>query len=66
MDITIPDRRDGIMNRIPCGRCNKVYIGKTGRPVGEKILEHRRDDRHMQTDNSATAEHSYDADHLPN
>ena len=52
--------------RIPCGSCNKVYIGETGRPVGERILEYCRDVRLMQTDNSATAEHTYDADHLPN
>ena len=65
-DPLIPDRRDGIVHRIPCGSCNEVYIGETGRPVGERILEHRTDVRLMQTDNSAIVEHTYDADHLPN
>ena len=51
---------------IPCGSCNKVYTGETGRPVGERILEHRRDVRLILTDNSAIGEHIYDADHLPN
>ena len=66
MDSPIPDRCDGIVYRIPCGSCNKVYIGETGRPVGEGILEHCRDVRLMRTDNSAIAEHTYDAEHLPN
>ena len=54
------------MYRIPWGCCNKVYIGETGRPVGERILEHRRDVRLKRTDNSAIAEHTYDAHHPQN
>ena len=61
-----PDTRDRIMQRIPCGSCNKEYIRETDRPVREIILEHRSDVRLMRTDNSAIAEHTYDADHLPN
>ena len=62
----IPDSHDGIVYRIPCGSCNKVYIGEKGRPCGELILEHRRDVRLMRTDNFTIAEHTYDAYHLPN
>ena len=65
-DPIIPDRRDRIVYRIPIRSCSKVYIGETGRPVGEGILEHRRDVRLMRTENSAIAEHTYNADHLPN
>ena len=63
---SIPDRHDRIVYRIPCRSCNKVYIGETGRPVGERILEHHRDVRLMQTDNSAITEHTNEADHLSN
>ena len=62
----IPDRIEGIVYGIPYGSRNKVYIWETGRPVGERILEHRRDFRPMRPDNSSIAEHTYDADHLPN
>ena len=65
-DPALPDRRDGVVYKIPCGNCDKVYIGETGRPVGERMLEHRRDVRLMRTDGSAVAEHAYDADHPPN
>ena len=54
------------MYRIPCTSCGKVYIEETGRPIGERILEHSRGVRLMQPDNSAIVEHTYDADHLPN
>ena len=61
----IPDRRDGIVYGIPCKICNEVYIGETGIPVGERIQEQHRDVRLMQIDHLAIAEHTYDADHLP-
>ena len=65
-DPALPDRRDGVVYKIPCGTCDKVYIGETGRPVGERMLEHRRDVRLRRTDNSAVAEHAWDSDHPPN
>ena len=42
-----------------------MYIGEAVRQVGERILEHCRDVRFMWTDNSAIADDTYDADHLP-
>ena len=65
-DPALPDRRDGVVYRVPCGTCDKVYIGETGRPVGERMLEHRRDVRLRRTDSSAVAEHAWDSDHPPN
>ncbi|XP_071476058.1 uncharacterized protein [Diadema antillarum] len=32
-DPVLPDRRDGVVYKIPCSTCDKVYIGETGRPV---------------------------------
>nr|XP_054766797.1 uncharacterized protein LOC129273954 [Lytechinus pictus] len=65
-DRPIPDRRDGVVYKIPCSTCDKVYIGETGRPVGERMKEHRRDVRLRRTDSSAVAEHAWDSDHPPN
>ena len=65
-DPPFTDRSDGIVYGIPSGSCNEVYIGGTGRPVGERILIDRRDVRLMRTENSAITEHTYDVDHLPN
>ena len=30
-------------NKIPCGSCEKVYIGEIGRKLGIRIKEHQRD-----------------------
>ena len=30
----------GAVYRIPCGRCDKVYIGETKRSIDEKLKEH--------------------------
>ncbi|XP_022083858.1 uncharacterized protein LOC110975582 [Acanthaster planci] len=32
-DLIPPGRRGGVVYKIPCGDCGKVYIGETGRPV---------------------------------
>ena len=47
-------------------KCVGMESGEPGRSVGERILEHCKHIRLIWTDNSAMAEHTYDADHLPN
>ena len=64
-DPVLPDRRDGVVYKIPCSTCDKVYIGETGRPVGERMREHRRDVQYRRTDSSAVAEHAWNAEHHP-
>ena len=49
-----------------CNDCNQVYIGETGRPIGERIKEHQRDVRLSRVDGSAVAEHAWGAGHHPN
>ena len=61
-----PERRGGVVYKIPCGQCSKVYIGETGRPIGERIKEHQRDVRLGRVDGSAVAEHALEAGHHPN
>ena len=61
-----PGRRGGVVYEIPCGECDQVYIGETGRPIGERIKEHQRDVRLSCVDRSAVAEHAWGAGHRPN
>ncbi|XP_022104795.1 uncharacterized protein LOC110986850 [Acanthaster planci] len=58
----IPPRRRGVVYRIPCGDCDKVYVGKTGRPVDERIKEHQCDVRLSRVDSSAVAVQCVDQD----
>ena len=58
-------RRDGVVYRIPCGECDAVYIGETGRPVQERMKEHERDVRLARCQTSAVAEHANATTHGP-
>ena len=33
----------GVVYKIPCSQCEKVYIGETGRQLGTRITEHRKE-----------------------
>ena len=33
----------GVVDKIPCSQCEKVYIGETGRQLGTRITEHRKE-----------------------
>ena len=35
-------QRSGVVYRIPCGTCTKVYIGQTSRTLEHQLKEHRR------------------------
>ena len=60
-----PGRRDGVVYRIPCGECDAVYIGETGRPVQERMKKHERDVRLARCQTSAVAEHANTTRHGP-
>ena len=60
-----PGRRDGVVYRIPCGECDAVYIGETGRPVQRRMKEHERDVRLARCQTSAVAEHANATGHGP-
>ena len=45
---------------IPCGGCNKVYVGETKRSVGERIKEHNAK---IANNLSAVAEHHQNTGH---
>ncbi|XP_022104630.1 uncharacterized protein LOC110986762 [Acanthaster planci] len=61
-----PGRHGGVVYRIPCGDCDKVYVGETGRPVGKRIKEHQCDMRLSCVDSSAVAKHTWGVGHHHN
>ena len=36
-------KADGVVYKIPCKRCEEVYIGETGRQFGVRLTEHRKE-----------------------
>ena len=63
-DTVDPAKQDGVVYKIPC-ECSKVYIGKTGRSMHERIKEHDRDIRLARTQSSAVSQHSNATGHYP-
>ena len=33
--------KKGVIYEVPCGECNHVYIGKTGRTLRKRLTEHK-------------------------
>ena len=63
-DAVDPAKQDGVVYRIPC-ECCKVYIGKTGRPMQDRIEEHDRHIRLTRTQNFSVSEHAHNTGHYP-
>ena len=61
-DRTKVEDQTGVVYRIPCGGCNKVYVGETKRSVGESIKEHTAK---VANNPSAVAEHHQKTGHEP-
>ena len=51
-------QRTGVVYRIPCSSCDKVYIGQTGRTLDHRLKEHRRALTSGNVQQSAVAEHA--------
>jgi len=32
-----------VVYKIPCKNCERVYVGETGRPLGARVKEHRKE-----------------------
>ena len=57
--------QDSVVYRIPCGACNKCYIGETYRGAAKRVDEHKRDLRYHRETN-AIVQHADKEGHLPN
>ena len=56
---------NSVVYKIPCGSCDKSYIGETGRGMQTRLKEHKRDLRNNM-DYSAFVVHAEQSHHLPN
>ena len=65
-DRTPLQQRAGLVYRIPCGTCSKVYIGQMGRTLEHRLKEHKRALTSGNTVQSAVAEHAVDQMHVIN
>ena len=54
-----------VVYRVPCGMCEKAYIGETGRGLNTRLKEHKRDLRNYN-EYSAFVAHADETGHLPN
>ena len=52
------DDEPGAVYRIPCGDCDRIYIGETGRQATVRFKEHESYVRNGRFDMSAAAEHA--------
>ena len=53
-----------VVYNIPCGGCDRSYVGETGRGLQKRLKEHRNDMRHMTTTN-AMVQHALQTGHCP-
>ena len=37
------DKQFGAVYEVPCHDCNKLYTGETGRQLGKRIAEHKKE-----------------------
>ena len=60
----VPDlQRSGVVYKIHCANCPKVYIGQTKRRLSQRLTEHKRAVKVADFNSSALAEHAWCASH---
>lgn len=57
------DLQPGAIYSIPCGTCDQVYIGETGRTLKKRTSEHQKDTECGNVQKSAVAEHAWKNQH---
>ena len=65
-DQTPLQQRAGVIYRIPCGTCSKVYIGQMGRMLEHHLKEHKRTLTSGNTAQSTVTEHAAEQNHVIN
>ena len=59
-------KKCGVVYEVPCGDCDRVYVGQAGNSLETRLKQHQAACRLFQTEKSALAEHSIQADHRIN
>ena len=62
-DAVDPEKKAGVIYKIPCGGCSQAYVGQTGRSLSHRAKEHLRACRNGDTELSAVAEHAWSSGH---
>ena len=57
-------QRAGVVYRIPCGTCPRVYVGQTCRTLDHRLKEHKRALTSGNLAQSAVAEHAAHESHV--
>ena len=57
------DQKTHAVYSIPCGDCEKVYLGQTKRQFSTRLKEHRRPVSNFNSSKSALAEHVCETSH---
>ncbi len=59
-------KKNGVVYEIPCGTCNKVYVGQSGRTLEHSMKEHQRSltSTNCSYYTSAVAEHAVHNNHV--
>ena len=55
----------GCVYRLDCSCCPWSYVGETGRPLSERMKEHRRSWKELDVQRSEVARHSAETGHTP-
>ena len=65
---TVPmGEKTGVIYKVACSGCPKVYIGETKRRLNDRITEHKEACTKISLhEKSALGEHKYNSDHEPN
>jgi len=37
------EEKPGVVYKIPCKNCERIYVGETERPLGTRVKEHRKE-----------------------
>ncbi|KAK9885600.1 hypothetical protein WA026_012362 [Henosepilachna vigintioctopunctata] len=60
-----PDHRSSVVYSIPCGSCDRVYVGQTSRWISSRIISHKSDCR-RGLNTCSLAEHVKNEHHIIN
>ena len=61
-----PENQSGVVYQIPCATCVSSYVGETGRSLGTRLKEHRKDTITFDAEDpnvSAVAAHQHETGH---
>jgi predicted GIY-YIG superfamily endonuclease len=62
IDLEVEQQMAQCIYSIPC-ECGRSYIGKTGRPLAMRLLEHRHNLKQGLLEKSKLAQHAYEGGH---